>query len=53
MREADAIAALTPIQRPADIDQALRSSRIVHFATHTKVDDREPAPSGILFLTGA
>ena len=47
VREADAIAALTPIQRPTDIDQALRSSRILHFATHTTVDDREPALSGI------
>ena len=47
LREAESIAALTPIQRPTDIDQALRSSRILHFATHTTVDDREPALSGI------
>ncbi len=46
-QEADAIATLTPIQRPTDIDLALRSSRILHFATHTTVDDREPALSGI------
>jgi len=47
LQEAESIAALTPIQRPTDIDQALRSSRILHFATHTTVDDREPALSGI------
>ena len=47
LKEAEAIAAVTPIQRPTDIDQALRSSRILHFATHTTVDDREPALSSI------
>lgn len=46
-READAIAALTPVNRPTDIDLALRTSRVLHFATHTTVDDREPALSGI------
>ncbi len=46
-READAIAGLTPIERPTDVDAALRSSRVLHFATHTTVDDREPALSGI------